>query len=76
MKYPYMTLNDGTEITHSDIMDDSRVKIRIERPTQNGFDSMIWYLPDYQTESNTGFSDDVVTKFKTLLVNLNTQKFF
>jgi len=76
MKYPYMTLNDGTEITHSDIMDDSRVKIRIERPTQNGFDSMIWFLPDYQTESNTGFSDDEVTKFKTLLVNLNTQKFF
>ena len=30
MMYPYMTLNDDTEITHSEMKDDGSVKVYIE----------------------------------------------
>ena len=32
MTYHFMTLNDGTEIVHSEMMDDGRVKVSIEPP--------------------------------------------
>ena len=32
MMYPFMTLNDETEIVHSDMQNDGRVKVYIERP--------------------------------------------
>ena len=34
MMYPYMTLNDNTEITHSEMMEDGRVKVYIETPDE------------------------------------------
>ena len=32
MMYGYMTLDDGTEIVHSDMKDDGTVKVYIEKP--------------------------------------------
>ena len=32
MMYPFMTLDDGTEIVHSDMLDGGRVKVYIEKP--------------------------------------------
>ena len=32
MMYPYMTLNDDTEITHSEMKSDGKVKVYIETP--------------------------------------------
>ena len=38
MIYPFMTLNDETEIVHSDMHKDGRVKVYIEKPDeQYGF---------------------------------------
>ena len=34
MTYHFMTLNDGTEIVHSEMMDDGRVKVSIETPDE------------------------------------------
>lgn len=51
MMYPFMTLNDETEIVHSDMQDDGRVKVYIERPDeQYGFKHAICWLPDYTWE--------------------------
>ena len=36
MMYPYMTLNDDTEITHSEMKPDGRVKVYFETPDDNG----------------------------------------
>lgn len=50
MMYPYMTLQDETEITHSQILeveDKAMVEVHFERPTNNGFDSARCILPDY-----------------------------
>lgn len=46
--YPYMTFNDDTEITHSEMKPDERVKIFIETPDiKNGFYNATCYFPQY-----------------------------
>ena len=48
MMYPFMTLDDDTEIVHSDMLPDGRVKVYIERPDEKyGFRHATCYLPDY-----------------------------
>ena len=43
MMYPYMTLNDDTEITHSEMHPDGRVKVYIETPDEkDGFQLAIF----------------------------------
>lgn len=38
MMYPYMTLNDDTEIVYSEMLSDGRVKVCMERPdAKDGF---------------------------------------
>ena len=34
MMCPFMTMNDETEIVHSDMQDDGRVKVYIEKPDE------------------------------------------
>lgn len=36
MMYPYMTLNDDTEITHSEMYPDGKVKVYIETQMKQG----------------------------------------
>ena len=36
MMYPFMTLNDDTEITHSEMKADGKVKVYIETPDEFG----------------------------------------
>jgi len=36
MMYPFMTLNDDTEITHSEILPDDSVKVYVETPDEKG----------------------------------------
>lgn len=63
--YPYVTLNDDTEITHSEMLSDGRVKVYIETPDlKDGFHSTICYLPDYKWEDITGYSDEEMEYFK------------
>ena len=55
MMYPFMTLNDETEIVHSDMQEDGTVKVYIERPDeQYGFKHATCWLPQYKWE-NIGF---------------------
>lgn len=68
MMYPFMTLNDDTEITHSEMLPDERVKIYIETPNlKDGFHSVICYLPDYTWEDNTGYLDTEMDYFGQLI---------
>lgn len=69
MMYPYMTLNDDTEITHSEMLPDSRVKVYIETPDEkDGFHNATCYLPDYEWENN-GYTEQEMEYFKTLVRN-------
>lgn len=70
MMYPYLTLADETEITHSQIIEtDGRqnVEVHFERPTETGFDSARCVLPTYQWKFAEGFSSDEMAFFDEFL---------
>ena len=68
MVYTFMTLNDNTEITHSEMKPDGRVKVYIETPNlKDGFHNATCYLPDYAWENIYGYSDTEMNYFKQLV---------
>jgi hypothetical protein len=70
MMYPYMTLADGTEITHSQVFEEDgiqKVEVYFERPTSNGFDSARAQLPSYTWLKRSGYSDNDIALFDQLL---------
>ena len=70
MMYPYITLNNDTEITHSEMKDDGRVKVYIETPdAKDGFHSAVCWLPDYKWENIKGYNESEMTYFRKLVQN-------
>lgn len=68
MMYPYLTLNDDTEITHSEMKSDGRVKVYIETPDErDGFHHAICWLPEYDWEEINGYSDAEMNYYKKLI---------
>lgn len=68
MMYPFMTLSDDTEITHSEMNSDGRVKVYIETPDlKDGFHSATCFLPDYTWENIHGYSPIEMEYFKQLI---------
>ena len=59
MMYPFMTLEDGTEIVHSEIKDNGEVKVYIDTPDEEDcFHHMTCYLPSYRIEDEFGYNED------------------
>lgn len=72
MMYPYLTLEDETEIVHSQIIKENeieKVEVHFERPTENGFDSARCILPEYKWIFNEGYSNEEIEFFEELLRN-------
>lgn len=68
MMYPFMTLNDGTEIVHSEMQPDGKVKVYIEKPDETcGFFHATCYLPDYTWEDIYMFTDDDIERFLEII---------
>lgn len=68
MMYPYMTLNDQTEIVHSEMKPDGRVKVYIERPDEKVcFCHATCWLPEYKWEDIYNFSDVDIAKFQEII---------
>ena len=70
MLYPFMTLNDNTEIVHSETLwkdNKEQVQVRIEKPVPDGFYSATCWLPDYKWENIVGFSEKDMQYFQKLL---------
>lgn len=73
MMYPYMTFEDGTEVVHSQLIQDGeteKVLVHFERPTDQGFDSARCELPSYVWTNWEGeFSADDKASFEVFLRN-------
>ena len=70
MMYPYLTLNDDTEITHSEMKEDGRVKVYIETPDlKDGFHNAVCWLPEYRWEDINGYTENEMNFFKKLIEN-------
>ena len=68
MMYPFMTLNDDTEITHSEMKADGKVKVYIETPDEfGGFHNATCWLPDYKWEDIYHYSDEEIYKFDEII---------
>ena len=64
MMYPFLTLEDGTEIVHSEMKPDGFVKVHIERPDEKlGFCQATCYLPGYRLEGIEGFTEKEINDF-------------
>ena len=68
MMYPFMTLYDNTEIVHSEMQPDHRVKVYIEKPDEKDcFHSAVCYLPDYTWENVSGFTPAEIDRYQKFL---------
>lgn len=68
MMYPFMTLNDKTEIVHSEMLENGEVKVYIEKPDEkDAFHHATCYLPKYKWEDIFGFSENEMKYFQDLL---------
>ena len=68
MMYPFMTLSDDTEIVHSEMKKDGRVKVYIEQPDEQfGFRHATCWLPDYQWENIDHFDTDDISRFQDII---------
>lgn len=68
MMYPFLTLSDDTEITHSEMKDDGRVKVYIETPDEkDGFHNVTCWLPNYIWENNNGYSESELASFQQMI---------
>ncbi len=70
MMYPFLTLDDDTEITHSEMRQDGSVKVYIETPDEvDGFHDATCYLPEYRWENIHGYSEAEIDRFRSLVRN-------
>lgn len=68
MIYPFMTLEDNTEIVHSEVLSDNQsVKVYIEKPVSGGFHSAECYLPAYEWKNIEGFTTNEIEYYQSFL---------
>ena len=68
MIYPFMTLNDDTEIVHSERQKDGRVKVYMETPDAKiGFKHATCYLPHYEWEDVQGYNKGEIQRFEEII---------
>lgn len=64
MRYPFVTLNDETEITFTNVLDDGSVNVWIETPCEEGFHDISCDLPAFKWSENHGYSEKEVVYLK------------
>ena len=68
MIYPFMTLNDNTEIVHTEMNSDGKVKVLIETPDEKlGFKQATCNLPDFEWINISGYLDSELNYLKELV---------
>lgn len=69
MLYPFIKLQDNTEINHSEMHEDKTVDVVVEkRDKKRGiFSRAMCRLPDYKWDSVVGFNDKEMERFQKLV---------
>ena len=73
MLYPFMTLEDNTEIVHSESYIENgieKVRVEIEKPVEGGFCSAECILPEYKWQKVQGFSESDIAKLQDMMASL------
>ncbi|MCI8387232.1 MAG: hypothetical protein HFE63_02045 [Clostridiales bacterium] len=68
MMYPFIQLDDSTEIVHSEMLDDGEVKVYVEKPDEiDGFHNAVCFLPEYRWEDVHGFTESEIIKYQEII---------
>lgn len=68
MMYPFMTLDDGAEIVHSEMKENGVVKVYIEKPDEKDcFHHATCWLPGYNWEDISGFSETELARYTEVI---------
>lgn len=68
MMYPFITLDDGAEIVHSEMKENGTVKVYIEKPDEKDcFHHAACWLPGYQWEDISGFSEAELARYAEVI---------
>lgn len=71
MMYPFLTLDDGTEIVHSELLENGKVKVYIEKPDEKDcFHYATCYLPEYQWQDIYGFSEAEINRYHEVIKSI------
>lgn len=69
MLYNYAELEDGTQLTFSNVLDGGKVQVSIERPVELGFDSAMCTLPSFEWTAIEGFDESDMTRLDSFIHN-------
>lgn len=70
MMYPFMTLDDQTEIVHSEMRSDGTVKVYMEKPdAKDCFHSASCILPSYSWQDVEGFTQEEIARYQQVIVS-------
>ena len=68
MMYPSLTLDDQTEIIHSEMLPDNRVKVYIEKPdARDCFHRVTCYLPTHEWVDVFGFTQADIKRYQEII---------
>lgn len=68
MMYPFLTLDDQTEIVHSEMRPDGTVKVYMEKPdAKDCFHSAVCLLPGYLWQDIEGFSPEEIARYQQVI---------
>ena len=68
MMYPFLTLDDGTEIVHSEFLNDGTVRVYMETPDEKlCFRHATCYLPSYRWEDVSGYSSEDIARLASVI---------
>lgn len=68
MMYPFLTLDDETEIVHSEMHPDGQVQVYIEKSdAKDCFHHASCYLPGYVWKDLFGFSKEELARYEKII---------
>ena len=68
MMYPFLTLDDQTEIVHSEMQEDGTVKVYMEKPDEKDcFHYATCYLPEYRWSDVFGFTENEINRLHDVI---------
>ena len=69
MLYPFITLDDNTQIVHSETLPDGQVRVCVEQPVHRGFNSATCMLPSYSWSEVNGFEKSDLDRLQAIIAD-------
>ena len=74
MKYQFLTLDDQTEIVHSEMLPDGKVQVYIEKPDEKDcFHNASCYIPGYEWKDINGFTKEEIERYQEIIESHSTK---